>query len=146
MTDATFRLPRRACVAVAAATAAVVLLAAAAWACTNHTGTVWFCTTSTACAANSNAVTSAGTYYANGSALIANRTDIAVNYALASAGEDACHTGTAILTGGVTNGMGILTIASVTMPTSSPDPSNYTFCATNGTGDNYSAHRTLSVN
>lgn len=105
-----------------------------------HTGTIWFCTSSTACASNSNSVTSGGTRWVSGSALIPGRSDIAVRYALASGGGDDCHTGIAILTNGTTNAYGILSIASVTMPTG---PGQYVFCATNGTGDNGSAHRQL---
>lgn len=121
---------------VAAVTAVVVLMSAAAWACTAHTGSIRFCSTSSVCSTGINPGKNASTWVA-GSSLIASRNDIKVRYALTSSGEDACHIGNQLGSDGSTdvNGNLINTISVTT-----PGAGNWTFCATNGTNDKFSNH------
>lgn len=138
---------RHATVAASAVAAALILFGAVAWACTAHTGSIWFCASSGGCPEgfSVNSPTAGASYWATGASLLADRTDITVRNALTSAGTDACHIGTIMTDDGVTNGSGNLTPISVAMPNPG-SATQYTFCATNGTDDNFSNHLTLTVN
>ena len=120
------------------------MLAASAWACTNHMGNIWFCSTSSSCS-QSNSITPAASASAwvDGGGLLASRSDINVRYAAtATPADDACHTGTSFGTGS-TDTLGSI---SGTIAGTTPSAGNWTFCATNGTGDNYSNHLALTLN
>ncbi len=126
---------------VVSAAALVIILGAAAWACTNHTGNIYFCTTSSSCS-QTDAITprANATAYVDGVSLAAS-TAVTIRYAATTNPDnDGCHTGTS-LGSGTTDSSGNI-VGTVTVTT--PGSGNWTFCATNA-GTNYSNHLALTL-
>ena len=125
-------------VVVGAVGAISLFVAAAAWACTNHTGTIWFCPSSASCSTNANVPAAGAAAWMDGAALIDSE-NITIKYAAtANPANDDCHLGSASTFGtGTTDSLGRII---GTVSGTAPSAGNWTFCAINPTGDEYSGH------
>lgn len=140
----TARSSRRGSVIVAGVLGVLIALAAGAWACTVHTGDIWFCksSTNTACASGQSSSTwdndQSLTGWANGASLLAS-SPYQMKYADDSSATE-CMVGTDWGSSFNTNGSGNFASVQGTFP-STPDV--YDFCAVKTTDTNQASNHKL---